>query len=191
MQKGAVPEARRAFAKFSAPEQKAFQTGFASELIDRILKSPDRMNVINQTFKSEATRDQFGLVFGAHKMREVEAYVRVEDLVDRVRGAMGNSTTARQLVELGIGGGAGFALTGDWKGALAGAALVRGPRFVKGKIEESVLRELGKLLTKDDPALMNRIVHNASLSKPYMKALENLGAAIQVTGQATAPKLAQ
>lgn len=187
----AIPEAKRAFMKFNSLDRKAFETGYASELIDKIKASSDRVNVINQTFKSQAARESMGMVFGPQKMKQIEAYVRVEDLVDRVRGAMGNSTTARQLVELGIGGGTGYAVTGDWKGAVAGAALVRGPRYIQGQIEQNVMKELGKLLAKDDPALVQKLVSNAALSPKYMKALENVATALQITGQAATPKLSQ
>lgn len=183
----AVPEAAKAFQGFSVAERKAFQTGYASELIDRIKASGDRMNVINSVFKSQSARESMQLVFGGQKMREIEAYVRVEGIVDRLRGAMGNSTTARQLVELGIGATGGYLYSGDAMGALTGAALVHGPRYLKGKIEQNVLREIGKILTANDAAQMRRIVNNAAHSPQYMKALEKLGKAIQVGGQAASP----
>lgn len=184
-QKSAIPEARRAIQQFNGAEKKAFETGFASEIIDRIKASPDRTNVINSVFKSQAAREQMQLVFGPVKAKELEAYVRVENLVDRLRGAMGNSTTARQLVELGIGATGGYMATGDIKGALLGAAMVRGPRYVKGKIEENVMREIGNILTADNPAAMNRIVKNAALSPAYMNALEKISNSLQLTGQAS------
>jgi hypothetical protein len=171
----AVPEARRAFSKFNPSEQKLFATGYASSLIDRIKDSPDRMNIINSMFKNQAKRESIELAMGPRATRMVEAYVRVEDLADRVRGAMGNSTTARQLVELGIGGAGGFALTGDWKGAIAGAALTQGPRYVNNNIERNVMKEIGKLLTADDPAAIQKLVSNAAVSSNYMKALEKMG----------------
>lgn len=168
-----IPEARRAFEKFSPPEKAAFQTGFASELIDRIKASGDRTNVINQVFKSQAAREQMELVFGPQKLRQIEAYVRVEDIADRLRGALGNSTTARQLVELGIGAGSGFAVTGgDWKGALGGALVAKGARNLTQRADAKVMERVAELLTRDDPKAIQAAVRHATQSPAFMRALE-------------------
>lgn len=171
-----IPEMKVAYAKFSPPEKAGFATGFASELIDRIKASGDRTNVINSVFKSQAAREQMEMVFGPQKLREIEAYVRVEDLADRLRGAMGNSTTARQLVELGIGAGSGFAISGgDWKGALTGAVAAKGARYLGQRVDDKVMQQIAKLLISDDPAALKRAVANASISRAYMQKLEELG----------------
>src|SRR5215217_3295149 len=95
----AIPEATQAFSKFNDAEKQAFATGYASELIDRIKASGDRRNIIQQVFGSPAAREMNELVFGKAKAQQLEAFVRVEALADMLRGAMGNSTTARQLME--------------------------------------------------------------------------------------------
>lgn len=181
-----VPEARQAFNNFSTPEKAAFRTGYASSLIDKIMSAGDRTNVINQMFKSPAAREMIELVFGAAKAKELEAYVRVETLADMLRGALGNSTTARQLVELGIGGGTGFALTGDWKGALAGAALTSGTRAVGQRIDNGVMKSIAKLLTSDNPNAVNAAVQQALKSPRYMQALERMALALAPPARAGA-----
>lgn len=182
-----IPETRRAFMQFTAPERKAFATGYASELIDRIKASRDRANVIDQVFKSEASRESMNMVFGPARAREIEAYVRVEDLADRLRGAMGNSTTARQLVELGIGAGSGFAVSGgDWKGALTGAMAAKGARYLGQRIDDRVMQQIAKMLTSNDAAAFNRVVANASLSPAYMQKLEALGRLLAAPSRAMA-----
>lgn len=167
-----IPEARQAYEKFSPAEKAGFATGFASELIDKIKSVRDRSNVIDQVFKSQAAREQIELVFGPKKAKAVEAYIRVEDLADRLRGAMGNSTTARQLVELGIGAGGGAYLTGDWKGALGGAAVARGARHLGQRIDNNVMQAVAKMLTANDPKALQKAVQLASESPKYMQALE-------------------
>lgn len=172
----AIPEARAAYGKFSPAEKAGFATGFASEIIDKIKSVRDRSNVIDQVFKSQAAREQMELVFGAQKARQIEAYVRVEDLADRLRGAMGNSTTARQLVELGIGAGGGFAVTGgDWKGALGGAALAKGGRYLGQRIDSKVMEAVARMLTADNPKALDQAVKLAGESQKYMQALEHYG----------------
>lgn len=180
----AIPEARKAFLKFSAADRKAFSVGYASELIDRIKASPDRLNVVNSVFKSQAARESMELALGPQRAKQIESYVRVETLVDRLRGALGGSTTTRQLTELGLGGVAGGAYTGDWSGFFTGAGIAGGIRhgggFVRNRLEQNVMRELGQILTADDPALIQRLVTKASQSPRYMKALEGIGNALAV-----------
>lgn len=187
----AVPEAKRAFAQFSAAERKAFQTGYASELIDKITATRDRSNVVDQVFGNQSRREMIQLVFGPAKAKELEAYVRVEALADRLRGAMGNSTTARQLMELGIGGGAGFALSGDWQGALTGAALARGSRYAGEKVNARVMEHLGRLLTSQDPAALQKAVFNAAHSEEWMKALAVIEQRLGIATRSQVPQIAQ
>jgi len=170
-----VPEAVKAFKTFKPAEKDAFATGYASELIDRIKASGDRTNVINSVFKTQAGRESMSLVFGPQKMREIEAYVRVEDIADRLRGAMGNSTTARQLMELGIGGGAGYAYSDDWKGAIAGAALAGGARYASQKADSKVMEQIGRLLTSDNKSALRVAVQQAAKNPAYMEAIEKIG----------------
>jgi len=176
-----IPEATKAFEKFTEADKVAFKTGFASEIIDGVKASPDRRNVISTVFKSQAAREQMELVFGKTKAREIEAYVRVEDLADRLRNALTGTTTARQLIELGIGtslgGAGGYALGGDIqsaaKGAIVGAGVARGKQYLAGK-EGEVMRRVGDMLLSDDPAVLDKIVRQAALSPKYMRALVNL-----------------
>lgn len=138
-------------------------------------------------FKNQAARDSMELVFGPQKMKEIESYVRVEDLVDRLRGAMGNSTTARQLVELGMGGGAGYVYTGDWKGALTGAMLAKGTRMVGQRADAKVMEQVAKLLTSDNPQALKIAVQQAARNPAYMQAIESMSNAMAapVRGLAT------
>jgi hypothetical protein len=181
-----IPEAKRAYAKFSKTEKDGFATGYASELIDRIKAAGDRTNVINSTFKSPAAREQMEMVFGPQKMKDIEAYVRAEDIADRLRGALGNSTTVRQLVELGIGGTGGYLTTGDWKGAAAGAALARGGRMLSNRAESNVMQQMASILTKDNPGAIRYAVELAKRNPKYMQALERLGDMLAIPARAGA-----
>lgn len=168
-----VPEARAAFSRMKPAEKDAFRTGFASEIIDKIQDARFRANVIDQAFGTPAKREMMELVFGPGKARQLEAYIRVEELADRVRGAMGNSSTVRQWMELGIGATGGGVATGDWRGALGGAALARGIGHVGMKVNEQVMKEVGDILVSGDPAKMQRAVANAVLSQQWMDALRS------------------
>lgn len=182
-----LPEAQQAFQAMKPAEQAAFRTGYASEIIDKIKDARFRANVIDQAFGSPAKRELFATVFGPHKAKELEAYIRVEDLADKLRGSLGNSTTARQLVELGIGAGSGALLTGgDWKGALSGAALVKGAKMLGSRADDKVLQELARLLTTGDDAALQRAVNQASLSPVWMDGLVALGKAADTAAHGAA-----
>lgn len=183
-----LPEATKAFKSFTKMEREAFTRGYASELVDKIKATSDRVNVINQTFKSPASREGMQMVFGPEKFKQIEAYVRVEDIVDRLRGSMGNSTTARQLMELGIGAGAGGAIggyNGGVEGALSGAALGAGAAAVKQGASSIVksannktMEHMAKLLTSNDPKSLQQAVRYASQSPAFMNMLERFSTAL-------------
>jgi hypothetical protein len=177
-----IPEARQAFNGFTEAEKKAFGVGYASELIDKVKASSDRRNIIQQVFGSPAAREMNELVFGKAKANQLEAFVRVEDLADQLRGAMGNSTTARQLMELGIGAGVGgmggLGLSGgDWQTAFKGAALGTagaGARIIGQRVDAKVMEEVARLLTSDSPQALQKAVYNAAMSPKWMLALEQM-----------------
>jgi hypothetical protein len=182
----AVPETKAAYSKFTDAEKKGFATGYASELIDRINASNDRRNVINSTFKSPASREAMEMVFGPAKMKEIEAFVRVEDIVDQLRGAMGNSTTARQLVELGIGAMGGGYMTGDLSGAAMGALAVKGGRAAIQHADNAVMVKMANLLTSNDPRMITGAVNLAKQSPKHMQVLEAIGNALALPVRAGA-----
>jgi hypothetical protein len=182
----AIPEARKAFGQFTQAERDAFSIGYASELIDTIKASRDRVNVINQVFGSQARREMNELALGAHKARELEAFVRVEAIVDQLRSAVsGNSSTAQQLISAGVVGGAGgyFASGGDWTQAASMAGLVaagrRGLQVLGKKVDERVMARIGEVLASGDPSALQRAIQNAALSAEHRTALEAIQIGLQ------------
>lgn len=174
-----LPEATKAFASMSPAEQAAFRVGYASELIDKIKSASDRVNVINQTFAAPAKREMFELVFGKGNADELGKYVGIETQADKLRGALGNSTTARQLMELGIGGAGGYGISGgDWRGALAGALLARGGRALTQRADAKVMQEVAKLLTANDPQSLQRAMQLAATRPAVVAVLKDAAKAI-------------
>lgn len=187
-----IPEASKAFGKFSGPEKAAFQTGYASELIDRIKASSDRTNVINSVFGSQAARESMELVFGRAKAREIEAYVRVEDIVDRLRGALGNSTTPRQLIEMGIGATGGYVYSGgDLSGAAMGALMAKGARFAGERVDAKVMQRVANLLVSENKGNLQLAIKAAAANPGYMRALESLGNALAIPARSAGMMTAQ
>lgn len=182
-----VPEAKRAFEAMNGAEKKAFQAGYTSDIIDTIRASSDNRNIVQQVFGNPAARELNEMVLGKTAAQELEAFVRVESIMDQMRGALGNSTTARQLAEMGLAGGTGagigLASGQDWQTSLGIGAILaigkRGASALGGKIDEKILKEVGKILLSNDPKLLMKAQTNATLSPKWMMALEAYGVGLE------------
>lgn len=151
-------DVRRALAQMTPTERQLFQDGFVSEFVANINRVGDRRSVLNKIAESPAAREKLNIALGKDKAAELEAGLRVEGIMDMARNAVqGNSTTARQLAELGLAGGAyGFSGGGmnpfSDPGAVMNAALAYGALKGKNKINENVSRKVAEMLTSSDPA---------------------------------------
>lgn len=153
-------EARRALARMSAPEQQLFRHGYASALTNKIDEMGDRQTILNKMAQSPADRERLEIALGPQRARQLEAFLRVEGIMDRARTAItGNSTTARQLAELGLAGGAGgIAGHGDLTDprTVGTAAVVYGLMHGRNRVNERVARRVGEMLASDDPQVLQR-----------------------------------
>ncbi len=190
----------RALSSMSPPERQLFARGYASELADRVLELRDNQNVVaQQYFNSPAGRDRSVMALGRDKANQLEAWVRAESSADALRTAMGNSTTARQLAEMGLVGASGLVLGegfigGDLdKGHYITAALALGAAYGHhrmGAIDKSLATQIGKMLASDDPAVLQRGIAAVAKSGKLMQALRASGDAINALarrGTTTAP----
>jgi hypothetical protein len=182
-------EARRAIDQMSAPERELFRQGFASELIRRVNESGDRRSVLNQMFLggSPAARSRIEIALGPQSAHRLEAFLRVENIMDGLRRAVqGNSTTARQLTEMGLAGGA--VAGGEYlkdgtispAHAIAAALAFGGLRHGAKVIDEKVARRVGEMLASDDPRVMQRALDGAANNRTMMDAIR--GAESRITG---------
>lgn len=150
-------DARRALSKMTEQERQLFQDGFVSKYIETLNQVGDRRSILNKIADSPAAREKLNIALGRDRAQELEAGMRVEGIMDLARNAVqGNSTTARQLTELGLAGGVGFGANGFDTGnihpsALMSAALVYGAAKGRGRINENVSRHVAELLTSDNP----------------------------------------
>ncbi|MBO6901371.1 MAG: hypothetical protein JJ864_08495 [Rhizobiaceae bacterium] len=178
-----LPEYKRGIVSMNKAEREAFETGFASELIDRATNARDRVNVVQQIFGSPEARQKMVMAFGRERAREIEAFVRVENAMDALRGAFGNSTTARQLIEAGLVGGGTWAWTGDYQTGISAAALTGAARMGARKLDERVLRHTAEMLLSDDPKIMERAIRSAASSPQYMAAVDALTRMVGITAR--------
>lgn len=184
-----VPELRRAHFAMTPAEKDAAAVGYASEMIDAIDASKDRLNVINSLFGSPSARARNELFLGPQKARELEAYVKVEQTLDMLRQAVsGNSTTAQQLIAAGVLGGAGGFLTGGDLGSAGGMAFLamagrRGLQMLGKKVDDQVMKKVAEMLTSSDPKMVERAIQNAALSKAHMDAIDAIMTGLNISAR--------
>lgn len=179
-----TPEVRRQLARMSPVERQLFQDGYVSRLVQTIEQTGDRRTVLNRIANSPAAREEMEVALGPQRAREVEARLRVEGLMDMARNTVqGNSTTARQLVELGLAGGVGGyeSYQGDPQ-ALIKAALVYGAARGHRVVDERVAREVARLLASDNVGQVQRGLRILSRNQNMMGAIRNADAAIASIG---------
>lgn len=170
-------EIARGLAKMTPAERKLAQDGFVSDYMAMLRETGDRRNVLNKIADSPAARQRLELVLGPQKARELEAMLRVEGIMDAARPAVqGNSTTARQLAELGLAGGTYTVGTGGDifnpnPSALANAAFVYGAARGRSKINENVSRKVAEMLASNDPAAVLRGIKIVANSKQLFNSL--------------------
>lgn len=190
-------EARAAFREMTPAEKEMFARGFANELVLRILGAGDRANVLDKVFiNSGLARQKIQLAIGPQRARELEALLRAETVVDEARKALGNSTTARQLKQLGMAGGhaagGGGAVAayeslkeGDFnpKHILLGALTVGAARHGAHVVDERVARRIAEMLVSNDPALLAKGVKIAAGNPRIFDALRYATQAVARLGE--------
>lgn len=186
-------EVAAALKKMKPAERASFAVGFASELKDAIAQAGDRTNVINKIFGSQQSREKIKMALGQKAFGEFEQFVKVENAMDMLRGAMGNSTTARQLIEMGLAGGVagtGAALyTGDWTQGLTIGVLAGMAKRYSAKVDDRVTKRIAELLLSDNPKALKQAVTLAANSQKASAALDAIqmaiSSAIKGAGNAT------
>lgn len=186
-------EARRNFARMNPAEQDMFRQGFASRFLDDLNRAPDRRSVLNWIGNAPAAREKLEMVLGPQRWREMEAHLRTEGVMDLARSAVqGNSTTARQLTELGLAGGAygvgtGFDPFNPNTSALLGAALVYGTARGKGAIDERVARRVAEMLASNDMNVLRKGLNIVARNQNMMNSLRAFDASVARSGAEQAP----
>jgi hypothetical protein len=177
-------EGARGLAKMSPAERVMFRQGFVATLINHINNSRDRVNVLNQIGSSPEARRKLAIALGPSGYRNVDAFLTVEHAMDRLRGALGNSTTARQLAEIGLAGGVGYGL-GDSKGATAGALAAFLTRRAGARIDERVAQRVAEMLVSNDPTVLIRGVRSVAANQRILGALRSIGDRVvpRISGQ--------
>lgn len=186
--------ARKQLAKMSPEEKQLFADGYADRLIQTIEKNPDRRTIVNRIAKSGPAKEELEIALGRERAAEVMGHMHVENIMDLARPAVqGNSTTARQLVELGLAGGVGGyeSYTGDPQ-ALMHAALVYGAARGHRVIDERVAQHVAKLLVSNDIRQLQKGIRLISRNQNMMGAIRNADAGLAaIAARGATPEIGQ
>lgn len=162
-----LDQARRELANMSPQERDLFAEGFASKFIEEVSRMRDRRNILGAINASKDARDRMTIALGANRFREVESFLRVEQFMDFVRNALGNSTTARQILEAG---GLGYGLYSNDPNAIMLSLLSVGSRWAGGQIDRRVAEKVvEQLLSRDVDTFLRGVRQIAS--SPLLNAL--------------------
>ena len=173
-------EARKIVDAMKPAERTLFAHGFASKFVADLREIGLRRSVItSKVFNSPAAKERLEIALGPKATRELEAFLYIENIMDLGRKAVqGNSTTARQLAELGLAGGAGLVAGGgdltDPKTvsvALLTGILLRGGRGFHKGIDERVSREVAEILSTQDPQRFKQAIERASRNPKFVEVL--------------------
>lgn len=179
----ANPGTRRALAEMSPTERQLFQDGFVSRYIEVLSKIPDRANMVRRIHNNPADREKFTIVLGPQRANELEAMLRVENIMQQgLQAVQGNSTTAAQLLGAGLAGATGGGFLG-FDPTASGVALAFATAGKKG-IDQRVANRVAELLTSNDPAVLRRGAQMFASNKRLMDVLRSLDSgAAKVGGQ--------
>ncbi len=172
----AIPQTRDALARMSPAERQLFQDGFISRYMEILDKIPDRADVVRRIYNNPDAQKKFQLVLGPQRSAEMEAMLRIENIMQQgLRAVQGNSTTAAQLITAGAAGaGAGGYLGFDpTTSGVASALALAGKRG----IDTRVALKVAEMLTSSDPAVLNRGLKMVAGNGRLMSAIRSADAA--------------
>ena len=178
-------EAEQAVSRLNTAERSLFAEGFADELVQKIQASGDRSNLLNRIAQSDMERNRIRIALGQQRYDQLETFLRIESIFEKMRNAMGNSTTAQQSADMlkGYGGqplGLSLSTLRDPFSAIFGA-IMAGGRAAQLRINENIAEEIGRLLTSRDPDLFLQGLQQAS-RRPIIEAIRAFDNALADAG---------
>jgi hypothetical protein len=195
--------------KMKPDERDLFREGYASDWAGRVIGNMgDSRDITKAMFNSPNERARALAVFGPQGVQKMQTRMTLETIMDGARKAMGNSTTARQLIEAGLAGGAlggyeGYehgGIFGGLAGASAGAgqaAFVRkqfaqqiaaGAGKLIGKVDARTAKLVAELLTSNDPNKLQKGLMMAQKNQNIADGLRGIANRVALAGQNNVPR---
>lgn len=179
-------QTRAALAKMNPLERQLFQDGFVSRYMEMLNAKSDRADVVKQIYNSPAAREKIQIAIGPVRAKELEAMIRIEGIMQQgLRAVQGNSTTAAQLVGVGLAGATGGGVLGydpTTSGVLA-ALLTAGKRGV----DKRVANHIADMLMSKDPAVLQKGIRVVASNPTLMNALRSADAGAIRIGNTQVP----
>lgn len=203
-------EVRQIMRQMKPDERALFQEGYASDLANRVIGNmADTTNLTKGRglLSNPNERGMASAIFGPGGMAMLQARMHLETIMDGARQAMGNSTTARQLIEAGLAGGVGGAYgaySSGWdpmktlEGAGAGAGMRLGAsrllteemkvgaKHLIGKVDARTARRVAELLTSNDPNDLRAGYQMAAKNQNIMRGLASVANRVALASQSRA-----
>jgi hypothetical protein len=185
-------ELKKQLRQLEPEELELFREGYAYDLAERVVKNlSETRNITKAIYNTPGEKERILAVFGPVGAKKLEARMTLEAIMDGARQALGNSTTARQLIEAGLAGGAAGAIYGgDLQSVLGGAAAgatarramaaeaLSGVRTVAGYVDRGVARRVAELLMSNDPQKLAQGIEMVVRNKKIAAGLNDLANAL-------------
>jgi len=159
---------RDTLAKYTPDERKLFQDGFLDGIIHELRGRPDGRNIVDMINQSPRARERAAMALGPDKYAALEAYIRVEEHMDRFRKALGNSSTAQQLGDM-ASGSVMASLMGPRK--MFEELFTHAAKAVGRGIDERVATKIAEMLTSGDGKEYAKAIRMISKNKSLMSAI--------------------
>ena len=174
-------ETKAAIARFSPAERQLFEHGVEADLRTAVRAVTDGRDVA-KLMQSPELRERLVLGLGPSRAAEVQGTLRVERGMNDLKSALGNSTTAQQLIQAGVfgtaalgggalGAGADYATGGYGGGSYSasslGALAGLGLRHGNAQLNKQVATRVGQLLMSREPADVQRL--GVAMRNPQIK----------------------
>jgi hypothetical protein len=177
-------EIAEATKKMKQAELAQFQGGFLSDYLKELSFVRDRRSVLGHLMNSPGEREKIKAVLGQKGADNFEAFLAVEEMMDKARTALGNSTTVRQALDVqrgasgladvplpaAVGAAAAYA-TGNWKTAIVGA-IMYGARRAQRAVDEDVAARVADMLLSKDPAVYAKGMREVYKSEPLRSSIQ-------------------
>lgn len=184
-----TPEVRAAVNRMTPESRELFQKGFISDYVEKIKRGTNPAVLARKVDQSPAAMEQLALGFGdMQHARDFQAFMHVERIMDEThRAIVGNSTTARQLIQAGLAGGAGDFIGGGGQfstdpEALAHAAIFmgikHGSKLAGTAINKNLANQVARLLATGNTQQINTAMRMISQNRPLFAAVSHADAAI-------------
>jgi hypothetical protein len=195
--------------KMKPDEQQLFREGYASDWANRVIGNLSNTGDITKALFNSTNDSKRALaVFGEAGLKFMEQRMALETIMNGARNALGNSTTARQLIEAGLAGGAlsgyasgwdpgrmvegfgSFALArkapeiGERLGTHVVSQMAQSARHLIGRVDAKTAANVARLLTSDDPSELNQGLRLAASNQRIAQGLKRIANTVGVSSVA-------